>query len=212
MLSPMSQSTGRRVFEAVLIAAVISLVITGVRLLGELKGWAPAVFNIEPGGGGSPLGVAWCVIPFGFWFGRCLAASGHRPASYAKAMLLVLLGLATIAGVIYVMINHVPDWTDRSYVMNGGAVVAGLFVFVAWRRAWFTLVAYGILARIPVMAAQYFSVREGWNTHFAKGPPKSDPADALFLLTMAQAFFWPFGFTVLIGGLFATLGAATVRR
>lgn len=42
---------------------------------------------------------------------------------------------------------------------------------------------------------QNMSVEQNLDVHFAKGPPGSDPADALFL-----------------GGLFAVLGSWTVRR
>ncbi|MBL8752885.1 MAG: hypothetical protein JNK15_06245 [Planctomycetes bacterium] len=208
----MSSSPGRSVLGAVLIAAVVSLAITALRLYGEVQKWAPEVFRTDPGSPNAWFGITFLVIPFGFWFGRRLAANGHRPAHVGKTMLFAIVGMAVVAGVMYVVINHLKDWTVRAYLMNGGAVAAGLFLFAAWRRAWLTLVAYGLLARIPVVAAQYFSIQNGWDTHFAKGPPESNPADALFLLTMAQSFFWPFGFTVLVGGLFAAIGAATVRR
>lgn len=36
--------------------------------------------------------------------------------------------------------------------------------------------------------------------------------DARFLLASAPAGLWPFGYSVLLGGVFATLVAATVRK
>ena len=38
------------------------------------------------------------------------------------------------------------------------------------------------------------------------------PESLMYGLTMAQCGFWPFGFTVLVGGVFAILGALTVKR
>jgi hypothetical protein len=78
--------------------------------------------------------------------------------------------------------------------------------------ALFVNVLAGILARIPVTIIQNMSVEQNLDVHFAKGPPGSDPADAHFLLTLTQTSLWPFGFTALLGGLFAVLGSWTVRR
>ena len=198
--------------KVVLAAAGISLAITLLRFFGEREAWNPQFFSRQPGGGGALLGITWLVLPFGFWFGRCLAKNGQRPSTTGKALLLHVIGIAIVAAVFFASFKVTDDWRLRGYISNAGAVAAGLLALVAWRSAWFTLVGYGLLARIPVIVVQYLSVTNGWDNHFAKGPPGSDPADVLFLLTMAQSFFWPFGFTTLVGGVFAILGAATVRR
>lgn len=70
----------------------------------------------------------------------------------------------------------------------------------------------GVLARVPVILVQYESIRRGWDSHYAKLPPDANPDDALFVLTMAQSVVWPFGWTVIVGGIAAALDAATVRR
>lgn len=198
--------------RAVFFAAFLSLLVTAVRLWGEQEGWAPAVFSTEPGGGMSPLGISWLVIPFGFVFGRRLAANGHRPVSTKKALLYPLLAFALTIGVFAASFQIDMAWRTRAIASNTTVALLGLLVFIAWRRCWFVLAFYGVLARIPVIVAQYVSVERGWNNHFAKGPPKSDPADVLFLLTLAQSTFWPFAFTTMVGGFFAALGALTVRR
>lgn len=205
-------SSAPSVRKAVFTAAAVSLAITLLRFFGEREGWDPRFFSRQPGGGGALLGITWLVLPFGFWFGRRLAKNGKRPATTGKALLLHLIGIALVAGVFFVGFKVTDDWRVRGYINNAGAVAAGLLALVAWRSAWFTLVCYGVLARIPVLVVQYFSVTNGWDNHFAKGPPGAEPGDVLFLLTMAQSFFWPFGFTTLVGGIFAILGAASVRR
>jgi len=223
----MATSQPPSILRAVLIAAAISLVVTLVRLYGELQHWAPAVFNTEGGGGGSPLGISWLVIPFGFWFGRRLAQNGHRPKSTGKALLLCIAGIAVTVGVFYCGLHFIgptpaevdagakvtaDEWKTRTIVFNCGAAAGGLLALVGWARAWFVLAFYGILARIPVLVIQFYAVEKNWDTHFSKGPPGMQPEVLLFVLTLAQAVLWPFGFTVLVGGVFAALGAATVKR
>jgi len=209
--------------RAVWIAAAISLVVTLVRLVGELQQWDARVFGTGGGGGLSPVGITWLVIPFGFWFGRRLAQNGNRPKSTGKALLMCVLGMAVLVGAGMVAFNFIgpsedgavltaEQWKMRALVMNGGAFAGGLLMLVGWPRAWFVLVFYGILARIPVMVVQYLAVEKNWDVHFGKGLPGLPPEMLLFGLTLAQAVLWPFGFTVLVGGLFAVLGAATVKR
>lgn len=198
--------------SAVLTAAAISCAITMLRFFGERQGWDPQYFSRQPGGGGALVGITWLVLPFGFWFGRRLAKSGQRPAATGRALLLHVVGIAIVAGAFVASFKITDDWRFRGYFNNALAVAAGMLALLAWRSAWFTLVCYGVLARIPVIVVQYFSVTNGWDNHFAKGPPGSNAADVLFLLTMAQSFFWPFAFTPLVGGIFAILGAASVRR
>ncbi|MDO8349132.1 MAG: hypothetical protein Q7T30_02770 [Planctomycetota bacterium] len=213
----------RSILHAVLIAAALSLAVNLVRLYGELQKWAPAVFNTEGGGGGSPLGISWLVIVFGFWFGRRLAQNGHRPASTGKSLLLCLAGVGVMVGAAYVAFTFIgppgvdavltdDEWRLRSLVFNGGAAAGGLLLLAGWARAWFVLVFYGLLARVPVIVIQFIAIENQWDTHFSKGPPGMQASVLPFALTIAQAVLWPFGFTVLVGGLFATLGAWSVRR
>lgn len=208
----MSNEASRSVFGAVLWYAALALAVNLVRYYGELQKWAPAVFDTEPGGGGSPLSITFLVLPFGFVVGRRLAQNGHRPAATGKALLLQLAGIGLLVGIVAAAFQLVPDWRMKGYVINGGALLCGLFAFVAWRRAYFACLLAGILARLPVIAIQYHAVQNDFDVHFAKGPPESPKEDALFLLTIAQAGFWPFAFTTLVGGLFAVLGASSVRK
>ena len=209
----MTETRQKRITTAIGISACVALAVNLVRFLGEREHWAPAIFNTSPGGGGSPLGITWLVLVFGFWFGRVLAQNGHRPAvSTGRALLLHVLGVLVFVGVFALAFNLDVDWRTRAFIVNPGAVAAGMLALLAWRRAYVVNLVAGLLARAPVLLIQYVSVQQGLDVHFAKGPPDSPPEDALFLVTMAQTFSWPFGFTVLVGGFFAVLGAATVRR
>jgi hypothetical protein len=126
---PSSPSSG--VGKAILIAAILSLLVTAVRLYGELEGWNPTIWNREPGGGGSPLGVSWLMLPFGFWFGRRLAKGGSRPGPTGKALLLHVVGIGLVVGVFALAINFLSDWHQRAYLINGGAVACGLLALFA---------------------------------------------------------------------------------
>ncbi len=198
--------------KAVAVAAIAALAINVLRLYGELQKWSPFWFNREGGGGGSPLGISWLVVPVGFWFGRRLGATGHRPASVARAILMPIVGIALMFGVFALAMNVADEWRTRTVIVNSGAFVCGLLALAAWKRAYVTNLIFGILARFPVVIIQGVALDRSWDVHFAKGPPEAPAADLPFMLTMAQCVMWPFGFTVLVGGLFAAIGAATVRR
>lgn len=202
----------------ILIAAGISLLVCCLRLYGELEQWAPAIFNIEAGGKMSPLGISWLVLPFGFWFGRRLAKGGSRPRSTGLAIGLPIVGFAAVVGTFIAsfMVLGEPEnltadqWETQAVTVNIAAAICGLATMIAWPRAWLALVFYGILARLPVIAIQYYSVVKGWDVHFAKGPPHMPDEMVLFALTLAQSLLWPLGWTPIAGGLFAAFGALTV--
>ena len=66
--------------------AVITLAVTLLRLVGELQGWSPLLFNREAGGGGALVGISWLVPVFGAWFGWKLAGPARaRRASVARS-------------------------------------------------------------------------------------------------------------------------------
>ena len=202
-----------RMLGPVLLAGALALALTALRLAGELDHWQPAwVFNTAPGGGGSPLGISWLVIPFGVWFGRRLARGGARPANLGRTFLLHVLGIGLFVGLMAYVFNCVDDWRMKGMIASAGGAAIGLVACLAWPSAYFANLGAGILARIPVAAIQYFAVEGSWDVHFAKVQPEVPKEDALFLLTSAQAGLWPFGYSVLLGGFFATLGAATVRK
>ena len=66
-----------------LIAGSITLVVTLLRLLGEVKGWDGSLFSAEAGGR-SWFGIIWLVPVFGILFGRRLAKAGAKPPFVTK--------------------------------------------------------------------------------------------------------------------------------
>ena len=51
-----------RIGKLILVPAVITLAVTLLRLVGELQGWSPALFNREGRGRGALVGIV-CLIP-----------------------------------------------------------------------------------------------------------------------------------------------------
>lgn len=205
-----------KVLPEILIAAAITLVVTVVRLVGELQGWSSALFSTEPGGGGSPLGATWLVPFFGFWFGRRLAASGGRPASTARTLILPLLGLGVMIGGVIALIGGVEgqEMRDRMPWVFAVGGFAAFLALLGWGRAFLANLLYGLLARLPVIAVQFYAIAEDWGTHYEKVHPSLPPMTAAergFALMMAQIGFW-IPFTIVLGGVFAAFGALTARK
>ncbi len=61
----------------ILVPAIVTLAITLLRLIGELQGWSPFLFNKAPGGGFALVGISWLPIVFGPYFAWKVGVS-HR--------------------------------------------------------------------------------------------------------------------------------------
>src|SRR6187402_1894350 len=86
-----------RIGKLILVPAVITLAITLLRLVGELQGWSPALFNrgdkpFSP----SFVGIFWLVPVFGAWFGWKLARAGSGPGSLGRAFGLVFAAIGVV--------------------------------------------------------------------------------------------------------------------
>jgi hypothetical protein len=205
-----------RFFRLMLVASIVTLLLTVARTLGEMFQWHAKWFQTDAGGVGSPFGIVWLVPLFGFLFGRRAAHMGSRPP-FLAAFAVPLAGAAAVVGAAawitaQVQGAELQQWMTR--VAYAAPAVALLALFV-WPRMFFVTLAYGVLARAPVAVVQWLDLRNGWGTHYGKVHPKL-PADLtsdakLHLLTLAQFGLWV-PFTILVGTACAAIGAATVRR
>ncbi len=210
----------------VLVAAAVTLVVTILRLVGELQGWNAALFNTAaPGPDSQPglFGITFLVPIFGFWFGWRLRRGTGGPTHAGKVALFYGLGALVLVGgfmaAIYTELIVMPT-KEAPGVPAGMAWVLGLVLtsivvaLAAWPRLSVALLVYAILARIPVVAITFLAVANGWDTHYDKLAPNfavpAGESKAMFL-AMPQFTFW-IAFTVLIGGVFGCLGAALARR
>jgi hypothetical protein len=153
----------------VLVPAVITLVVTLVRLGGELLGGDPTLFSTEAGGGQVPIsegpgmpswfGIFLLMPVFGMYFGMKLARAGQGPESRGKALGLSVLALVLAFAVMgaSMALGGDPTAVAPPPTWLGPAMWVALWlvaVLVA-RRAWPQLFMlnclYGFAARIPVV-------------------------------------------------------------
>jgi len=210
----MSESQKGGLLKLVLVAGILTLAVNLLRVYGELHGWDPVYFNTEAGGHGAVVGIAWLVPIFGFLFGRSLAKAGKAPGRTLTALVIHLLGFVLAMGVAFGAFKLITDVDQRFLVLWITCWVFALFGLFAWPAAFFVNLLYGVLARGPVVVLTHLAFTNNWDTHMVKlGPGVTAPDDAQreFWLMMAQATAW-MGFTILVGGFFAVLGAATVRK
>jgi hypothetical protein len=198
--------------------AIVTLGVTLLRLVGELRNWSPALFNKEAGGGGALVGIAWLVPLFGIYFAMKLAGAGERPArpwSTAGRALLVLVAFIAI-----VMAAGALRLPQLAMLLLFG-VLSWVAIFVV-RRAWpalsGVLLQYGLAARIPVVIVMLIAMLANWGTHYDVAPPNA-PRIAewpvlqkwFFIGVIPQLTLW-IAFTVIVGLLFGGVAVALMRR
>lgn len=208
-----------RITRLIAIPAIISLAVTILRVVGELKHWPKPWFATAAGGGGAIVGISWLPIVFGPYFALKLADAGEGAASIGKAIgfafgaLLVLVGGGFLFGSTA---NHPNLLTLLGLaLMLASAFVPGM----AWRSLGITLVAYAFAARVPVLIVMYFAMSgnggAGWGTHYDAVPPSLLHMTVLkrFLYAgvLPQMTLW-IGWTAVIGSILGTLTIAILRR
>jgi hypothetical protein len=197
-----------------LVAAAVTLAVTLLRLTGELQGWSGPWFGGRTAGARALVGIVWLVPVFGFWFGRRLQRDGGPP-SPRRALLAPLAGVFLAIGVTAVSVLALPiERTTVFTVISVTWPLAALFALWGWPRLCGVNLAYAVLARAPLVALTYVAIARGWDTHhvaLADGAPEVDDAGRARILVTAQVCLWV-PFTLLVGGVFGALGAASARR
>ena len=156
--------------ELIFIPSVITLVITVLRLAGELQNWAPSLFSRAAGGGGSLIGISWLILVFGAWFGWRLTRMGHGASSPLKVS-----GLAFVVGLVVSLasfgMGKVAGQNGLFAALILGSIVAILLTRTLWPALWQTLLAYAFAARIPVALLMLIAILGNWGTHYDVPPP-----------------------------------------
>jgi hypothetical protein len=187
----------------VLVPALITLGVTLLRLAGELLQWPVKYFNRDPGGGAAVVGIVWLIPVFGIYFALKLAAAGEGPARVGKALSFALLAFAVNTG-----LGFGSFALFKSPVVQLGlfTLTSWLAIFVArpgWPALWRVLLAYGFVARIPVLIVMFLAIFGGWDSHYAK--PRPDfPAMGpwgLFFWTALLPQFSVWIYLTVVGGL-----------
>jgi hypothetical protein len=169
---PALGAPGPPLLPLVLWPALLTVAVTLLRLVGELRGWSPQYFSRLPGGGLSPLGISWLAPLVGFYFGWRLERAGTRAPSPALgfglpvAVLLAGPLVATLAGWLFK-----TSWTSNFVLWAVVSVAAAVAAFVAWPVLGRLLLVYAYAARVPVAIVMAVAVWRGWGTHYDVPPP-----------------------------------------
>ena len=223
----MSQDASR-IGKLILVPAVITLAVTLLRLVGELQGWSPTLFNrgdkpFSP----SLVGIVWLVPVFGAWFGWKLTRAGSGPGSLGRAFGLTLASMAVLplfsflapkAGILPERLWRPNVPVTESLTILSVFVVA-FFVGVAigilaWPALGRTLLAYGLAARIPVALLMLVAMLGNWGTHYDARPSTPQMSTLGWWVGIGlvpQLFFWTW-ITIVFGALFGIVAAAIARR
>jgi hypothetical protein len=188
-------SQDARIGKLILVPALITLAVTLLRLVGELQGWSPVLFNRgtqtwSP----SLVGIVWLVPVFGAWFGWKLTRAGSGPRSLGRAVGLELAALAVLplAAFLAPKAGIVPERMWRPNVpLTESLTILSVFVAVfivgiaigirAWPALGRTLLAYGLAARVPVALLMLVAMLGNWGTHY-----DARPGAAAFVLDLVH--------------------------
>ena len=171
--------------QLILVPAIVTLVVTLVRLAGERLGWSKLLFNPAAGGGFAIVGIAWLVPIFGVYFALRLARRGEGTDHPWRALGLAVLGIV-VAIVAGIGANALHFGLRRQLLTFAVvSVVAVALSWWGWPALGRTLVAYGPAARIPVAAVMLFAILGNWGTHYDVVAP-----EAQYLNQMAPLMKW----------------------
>jgi len=217
----MAKSTNKTL-RLILGPAGISLVITLLRLIGELRHWSERWFSTETGGV-TPSGVSWVIgitwlaLPFGVYFALRLVAARDGPPKVGKALVTAGLGLAVLLmlKLLFGWLQNIPFPQVLIFVWLWLAIGAAVQAY-GWPALFRVLLAYGLSARIPVAIIMLLAMAGNWGTHYDYvGMPQEFQMPLLpkylWLAFFPQLVFWV-SFTILTGSIAGTLAAAIALR
>ncbi len=215
----MADSKGVNIARLVAIPAVITLAVTILRVVGELKHWPAPWVNTAAGGGMAIVGISWLPIIFGPYFAMKLIDAGEGPASAGRVIGYGVAGLVVfvIGGAI---IQH--GFTHPSHWMLVGFLITLLAAFVppmGWRSLGRAMLDYALAARVPVLIVMFFAMSGnggmGWGTHYDAVPPnfaaQSWTTKFIMLAVIPQLTIW-IGFTSVVGSICGGIAAAVTKK
>ncbi len=202
------------IMRLIAIPALITLGVTILRLVGELRHWWIVLF--DPVGAGAIVGIVWLAPVFGIYFALKLSAANDVPRSFGRAFVFVVPAAVMLAR-DFLAKHLLPDSISfRGWLVFLWSLfaLAALLTLPAWPRLWKTLLAYGYAARIPVVVVMLLALRGRWGTHY-DSVPQAFQATGLFqrwlwLGFFSQLTFWV-GYTIVSGILFGSV-AGTIAR
>jgi len=197
-------------------SAFVTLAVTLLRLVGELRGWNPDYFSRLPGGGLAIVGITWLVPLVGAYFGYHLArARASVPelwglVGWNVAAILVGLGIGTgLEKAVQ------PSATNTLLLWAVVSLLVAAMSLSTWPTIGQLLLLYAIAARIPVLLVMALAIRRHWGTHYDALPPDfplfAPLGRFLWLGLLPQATIWV-AFTLAVGTAFSALGVSLAAR
>lgn len=202
--------------KLIAVPAIITLIITILRLVGELQHWPAPWVSQAAGGGFAIIGISWLPIIFGPYFAWKLAIADDGPSSTGKAIGMSALGLLVLVlGGVSSGIGVSKHLTPL--ILLGAALMLGA-AFVprrGWRSLGNALLAYAFAARIPVVIVMFIAMSanggHGWGTHYdVVGPELANASfiqKFLYAAVVPQMTLW-IAWTTVIGGLVGGIAVA----
>lgn len=210
-----STPSSLRITRLILIPALITLLVTLVRLTGELMNWSPVLFSRAEGGGAAVVGITWLPIIFGPYFALRLFDRNHAPSSFGKTIGFAVVGFLILLFGSVVALTPMVKFPGHIVVGLLLMALAGALQFVSWKTLAKTLIAYAYAARIPVAIVMFFAMRGTWNTHYDAVPPQFESLafwpKYLYLAVAPQLVMW-IVYTMTVGAFCGGIYTAIVRR
>jgi hypothetical protein len=208
---------GVAVLTLLLWPTLLTLAVTLLRFVGELRGWSPEYFSRLPGGGLSPLGITWLAPLVGFTFGWRLERAGVRSPAPAVAFGLPAAALAVgpLVAAVGGRLFH-TSWTSNFALWAVVSVAVAAVSFAAWPALGRVLLAYAYAARVPVVLVMAVAIWKGGGTHYDLPPPGFPALPPLrrwlWISVLPQMTIWV-AWTMATGAIGAALGwrAASLR-
>lgn len=190
----------------ILIPVLITLVVTIVRLIGELAHGPAWLFGREAGGGGALIGISWLVPIFAIYFAVKLVNRGNGPSSFSRAIVWFLVAL-----IVTVALASVPTllgWEQTEVRTLLAVAVASIIGIMVASRGWSflyrPLLVYAFAARIPVVIIMLIAMIGDWGTHYDAAPPGFPEMGVIskwiVIGLIPQMTIW-IAYTVIIGGI-----------
>ncbi len=202
----------------VLVPGIITLAVTILRVVGELQEWPAILFSRSAGGGGAIVGISWLAFVFAVYFAVKLQRGGQGIQSSGKAIGLTVLALVILVASVFVpFLGMGGTMVFRLSILGAvGAILSVAAIIVmrqAWPAYWNVMLAYALVARIPVIVVYFLAFQGSWNTHYDAIPPEVTVEGSRFILLglLPQLFLWV-PLTMIFCGLFGVLSAAILKR
>jgi hypothetical protein len=210
-----TSQTKTTITRLVMYPAIITLLITLLRLTGELLHGPAILFSRAEGGGWAIIGISWLPFIFGPYFAVRLFDRNMKPSSFGKTIGFALLGFLLVAVGATVAFSPMVQFTGHMAVGLVVIVIAVVLQYVPWRELAQTMIAYGYLARVPVVIVMFFAMQGHWGTHYDAELPGTEHlafwTKYLYLAIAPQLVMW-IAYTMNVGALFGGIYTAIVRR